>query len=205
MAKKSKKKSLKKRTIYRSKAKKKASSKKNHKKSSKKTKKISKKEKKHASEQTALQGLITRGRDRGFVTDAEVLYFFPRIEDDVTFLEEVYSKLEQANIKVIETSQLIQVQKEDEKVTDKELKLLENAETGDLPDSVQMYLKAIGKTALLTKDEEKELAKRVEKNDQEARNQFIKANLRLVVSIAKRYVNRSPNLGILDLVQEGCI
>ena len=205
MAKKSKKKSLKKRTIYRSKAKKKASSKKNHKKSSKKTKKISKKEKKHASEQTALQGLITRGRDRGFVTDAEVLYFFPRIEDDVTFLEEVYSKLEQANIKVIETSQLIQVQKEDEKVTDKELKLLENAETGDLPDSVQMYLKAIGKTALLTKDEEKELAKRVEKNDQEARNQFIKANLRLVVSIAKRYVNRSPNLGILDLVQEGNI
>lgn len=205
MAKKTKKKIFKKRPTHRSKTKKKHVIHKNRKKNPNKAKKLSKKEKKHANEQTSLQDLIARGRDRGFVTDAEVLYFFPRIEDDVTFLEEVYNKLEQANIKVIETSQLIQVPKEDEKVTEKELKLLESAEAGDLPDSVQMYLKAIGKTALLTQDQEKELAKRVEKNDQEARNQFIKANLRLVVSIAKRYVNRSPNLSILDLVQEGNI
>ena len=74
-----------------------------------------------------------------------------------------------------------------------------------LPDAVQVYLKEIGKASLLTKDEEKELAKRIEGGDEQARRDFIKANLRLVVSIAKRYVNRSPNLGILDLIQEGNI
>jgi hypothetical protein len=72
---------------------------------------------------------------------------------------------------------------------------------GEMPDSVQMYLKEIGRTALLSSEEERELAKRIEKGDEEARRRFIQANLRLVVSIAKRYVNRSPNLSILDLVQ----
>ncbi len=160
--------------------------------------------KKAATDQESLQELINRGRGRGFLTDTEVLYFFPRIEDDVTFLENVYSQLEQADIKVIETSQLIQVPKEGEVSAEKALEELGRVES-ELPDSVQMYLKAIGKTPLLKSEEEKELAKRVEKGEQEARNQFIKANLRLVVSIAKRYVNRSPNLSILDLVQEGNI
>jgi RNA polymerase primary sigma factor len=68
-----------------------------------------------------------------------------------------------------------------------------------------MYLREIGKTALLTKDEERDLAKRAEKGDEEARQRLMKANLRLVVSIAKRYVNRTPHLSILDLVQEGNI
>ncbi len=76
---------------------------------------------------------------------------------------------------------------------------------GDVPDAVQMYLKEIGKTPLLTKDEERELAKRAEKGDEEARQRLMKANLRLVVSIAKRYVNRTPHLSILDLIQEGNI
>ncbi len=156
-----------------------------------------------ATQQASLTELISRGRDRGFVTDTEVLYLFPRIEDDVTFLEEIYSKLEQANIKVIETSQLITLPKT-ETTAEKEAAEQFGGE-GELSDSVQMYLKAIGKTPLLTQDEEKELAKRVEAGDVEARNKFIKANLRLVVSIAKRYVNRSPNLSILDLIQEGNI
>ena len=72
-----------------------------------------------------------------------------------------------------------------------------------LPDNVQIYLKEIGKTPLLTTIEEREIAKRVARGDEEARQKLIKANLRLVVSIAKRYVNRSPQLGILDLIQEG--
>ncbi|MEK7195561.1 MAG: sigma-70 family RNA polymerase sigma factor, partial [Patescibacteria group bacterium] len=76
---------------------------------------------------------------------------------------------------------------------------------GEVPDAVQMYLKEIGRTPLLTKDEEKELAKRTEKGDEEARQRLMKANLRLVVSIAKRYVNRTPHLSILDLIQEGNI
>jgi len=76
---------------------------------------------------------------------------------------------------------------------------------GDLPDAVQMYLKEIGRTALLTSKEEKELARRIEEGDESARQKLIQANLRLVVSIAKRYVNRSPHLSILDLIQEGNI
>lgn len=151
-----------------------------------------------------LNDLIERGKSRNYVTDTEVLKYFPEIEDNIDYLEEIYRKLEEANIRVIETSQLIQVSKEE--ISEKEL---ENATKidfeGDLPDSVQMYLKEIGKAPLLKAIEEKELAKRIEKGDEQARLKFIQANLRLVVSIAKRYVNRSSNLGILDLIQEGNI
>ncbi|MBI3638656.1 sigma-70 family RNA polymerase sigma factor [Candidatus Wolfebacteria bacterium] len=148
--------------------------------------------------------LIRVGRPRGFVTDSEIMSNFPRIEDDIEFLEELYSRLEKANIKVIETSQLIEVQDKSE-ISEKELKASTRIETTDLPDAVQMYLREIGKTPLLTGKEERALAKRLEAGDEEARHQLIRANLRLVVSIAKRYVHRSPNLNILDLIQEGNI
>ena len=153
----------------------------------------------HESE---ISELIERGRPRGFVTDNEILYYFPKIEDSVELLEEIYDRLEKAGIKVIETSALIDFSKDED-----ETKNLDEALSfeGDVPDAVQMYLKEIGRTSLLTKDEERELAKRSEKGDEEARQKLMKANLRLVVSIAKRYVNRTPHLSILDLVQEGNI
>ncbi|OGY64618.1 MAG: RNA polymerase sigma factor RpoD [Candidatus Harrisonbacteria bacterium RIFCSPLOWO2_02_FULL_41_11] len=151
-----------------------------------------------------VQELIARGRNRGFVTDTEVLHIFPTVEDDLAFLEEIYNKLDTAGIKVVETTQLIRLPRDKEEVSKKELEQAASME-GELPDSVQAYLREIGQTKLLTKDQEKELAKRVEKGDPEARKEFIKANLRLVVSIAKRYVNRTPHLSILDLVQEGNI
>ncbi len=173
-------------------------------KTSKKTK-VSKKpsvtSKKPTFDDATLSELIQNSRSRGFVTDSEILSYFPNIEKDLSFLEELYEKLETANIKVVETTQLIDLPKDE--VTEKELQMA--TEVGDLPDSVQMYLKEIGKTSLLTKDEEKELAKKSEAGDEEARQKLIRANLRLVVSIAKRYVNRSPNLSILDLIQEGNI
>ncbi|MEK9186411.1 MAG: sigma-70 family RNA polymerase sigma factor, partial [Patescibacteria group bacterium] len=149
-----------------------------------------------------VEELVARGRVRSFVTDSEVLHFFPHIEENIGLLEELYNRLEQANIKVLETQQLIEIPKEE--ISQKEL---EEATRVDetLPDAVQMYLKEIGRTPLLTTEDEKELAKRIEKGDEESRRRFIQANLRLVVSIAKRYVNRSPNLSILDLVQEGNI
>ncbi|MBU6142011.1 sigma-70 family RNA polymerase sigma factor [Patescibacteria group bacterium] len=159
--------------------------------------------KKEEIAQESLDELITRGRGRGFVTDNEVLQAFPQIEDNVVLLEQIYQKLEEANIKVVETSQLIELPK-DEEVSQAELERADRIE-GELPDSVQTYLKEIGKIKLLTGQEEKDLAKRVEKGDKEARRKFIEANLRLVVSIAKRYVNRSPHLSILDLIQEGNI
>jgi RNA polymerase primary sigma factor len=145
--------------------------------------------------------LIERGRPRGFVTDNEILYYFPKIEDNVELLDEIYDRLEKAGIKVIETSALIDFSKdENDKEVDDSM-----AFEGDVPDAVQMYLKEIGRTPLLSKDEERELAKRAEKGDEEARQRLMKANLRLVVSIAKRYVNRTPHLSILDLIQEGNI
>ena len=145
--------------------------------------------------------LAQRGRMRGFVTDSEVLAVFPNIEDDITLLEDVYRRLEDQNIRVVEVNQLIDVEVK-KQVSAQELAMLE---TQDLPDAVQLYLKTIGRTALLTGQEEKDLAKRSEGGDEEARQRLIQANLRLVVSIAKHYVNRSPNLGILDLIQEGNI
>ena len=165
--------------------------------------KPAKKDKKEKIDDQNLSELIARGRSRGFVTDTEVLHYFPKIEDNVSFLEEIYDRLEASNVKVIETSQLIHVRKEDE-ISEKEIANVDKY-ASELPDSVQTYLKEIGKIKLLTGQEEKELAKRVEKGDKEARRRFIESNLRLVVSIAKRYVNRTPHLSILDLTQEGNI
>ena len=170
-------------------------------KSGKKTKPLSKLEKAAKAHASEINELIERGRPRGFVTDNEILYYFPKIEDNVELLDEIYDRLEKAGIKVIETSALIDFSKdEDNKNIDDSL-----AFEGEVPDAVQMYLKEIGKTPLLSKDEERELAKRSEKGDEEARQKLMKANLRLVVSIAKRYVNRTPHLSILDLIQEGNI
>jgi len=161
--------------------------------------KETKKEQQFNLNEKALTDLINKGRPRGFVTDNEILYAFPNIEQSVEFLEEVYERLEKANIKIVETTGLIDV------TTDANGKVDIGLDTSDLPDAVQLYLKEIGKTPLLTKDEEREIAKRAEAGDEEARQRLIKANLRLVVSIAKRYVNRTPNLSILDLIQEGNI
>jgi RNA polymerase primary sigma factor len=167
----------------------------------KKGKPLSKLEKAAKANASEINELIERGRPRGFVTDNEILYYFPKIEDNVGLLDEIYDRLEKAGIKVIETSALIDFSKDEGgKNLDDSM-----AFEGDVPDAVQMYLKEIGKTPLLSKDEERELAKRSEKGDEEARQRLMKANLRLVVSIAKRYVNRTPHLSILDLVQEGNI
>ncbi|MBI2592695.1 MAG: RNA polymerase sigma factor RpoD [Candidatus Colwellbacteria bacterium] len=149
----------------------------------------------------SLNELTERGRPKGFVTNLEILDYFPRIEQNPAFLEEIYDHLEQASIKVIEVDSLIETPREE--ISEAELKAATRIE-GPLADNVQMYLKEIGKTALLTGQEEKELAKRILKGDEEARQRLIKANLRLVVSIAKRYINRGP-LSLSDLIQEGNI
>jgi RNA polymerase primary sigma factor len=161
--------------------------------------------KRHEINVSALQDLIAQGRPRGFVTDNEILHSFPAIEQDVDFLNDIYDRLEEANIKVIETSGLIGLGEKEEVAGEPEFDIEEYTAERGTPDAVQMYLRSIGKTALLTKQEEKDLAKRAEDGDEEARQRLMKANLRLVVSIAKRYANRSPNLSILDLIQEGNI
>ncbi len=146
-----------------------------------------------------LQILLSRGRARGFVTHAEILNLIPNIEQDVEGLEKVYDELAAHNINISESRELLrEPSKEEMKKAESDIGL-EKLQF----DSVQMYLREIGRVAFLTADEEKELARRIEMGDEEARQKLTQANLRLVVSIAKRYVGRSPNLSLLDLIQEG--
>jgi len=141
-----------------------------------------------------VEALITKGRERGFVTSKEILDFFPEIEKDIKGLENFYERLGKEGIEVREAKELLEVKGEK-----KPLKELPKFRL----DPVQMYLREIGKFSFLTAGEEKELAKRIEKGDEEARKKLAQSNLRLVVSIAKRYIGRSPNLTLLDLIQEG--
>ena len=161
-------------------------------------------EKKVAFDKEQMEELVQRGRAKGFVTDTEILYYFPHVEDDISLLEDLYDYLDKNNIKVVETAALIELPKEDEP-TQKELEAVGKGKMEEMPDSVQMYLKEIGRYALLTSAEEKDLAKRSEDGDENARQRLIQANLRLVVSIAKRYAHRTTQMGILDLIQEGNI
>lgn len=153
-----------------------------------------------------IQLIMKRGRERGFVTYSEILYYFPTIEEDVMLLEDLYARLEKENIQVLETKEFIEdsgaVQEEKAHTRKKKREAAIDFDQMS-QDSVQMYLREIGRIALLTGDEEKELARRIEKGDEEARKKLTQANLRLVVSIAKRYVGRSPHLTLLDLIQEG--
>ncbi len=134
---------------------------------------------------------------RGFITFAEILYSFPEINKDLKGLEALYEELDRRGIEVKESREFLASSKKEVR-TEK----LGKASEGRL-DPVQMYLKEIGRVSFLTADEEKELSRRIEKGDDEARKRLARANLRLVVSIAKKYIGRSPNLTLLDLIQEG--
>ena len=138
--------------------------------------------------------LVEKGRKRGFITYDEILKTFPDIENNILFLDELYEKLGIAGIDVLEGGNLLNL---DAGLVDKDLNI------STIHDSIQMYLKEIGQYPLIYASDEKELAKRIEHGDQEAKNLLARANLRLVVSIAKKYVGRSANLTLLDLIQEG--
>ncbi|MDP3956087.1 MAG: sigma-70 family RNA polymerase sigma factor [bacterium] len=139
--------------------------------------------------------LLTKGRHRGFITYNEIIKEFPDIENDVLYLDELYQRLSDANIDVLEGSKLLDEQPK--------TNLLGGRGRDSSLDSVQMYLKEIGNYPLISAAEERSLAQRIDKGDVEASNILIKANLRLVVSIAKKYVGRSSDLTLLDLIQEG--
>ncbi len=147
-----------------------------------------------------MQALITLGRERGYVTYDEIMREFPHIEDNVLILEEMYERFGTAGIDVLEGGNML----EDTSATEVlEKKKLQHRRSDSSYDSVQMYLREIGQYPLLNAAMERELAQRILDGDEEARSILARSNLRLVVSIAKKYVNRSPDLTLLDLIQEG--
>jgi len=160
--------------------------------------------KKEAIKQEAIEKLVKRGRSRGFVTFNEVLKFFPKIEQDLEGLETLMDALKQENILIEDAKDMIEyTQPKKGEEPEKEIENLPIDK--DSVDSVRLYLREIGKVSLLTREEEIDLAKRILKGDEKARQALIRANLRLVVSIAKRYAGRSTHLSFLDLIQEGTL
>src|SRR4030066_1926271 len=175
----------------------------------KKEKKEIKKDKKQKpgqkplKKQEEVKKLLEKGRKQGFITQEEILKVFPDAEERLEEVDELYAKLLEHKIDVFETVTEEEIA-EDEKATSelsKELEVL--ATIGDklLTDPVRMYLKEIGRIPLLKAEEEVDLAQRIEKGEKKARAKLIQTNLRLFVSIAKRYLGRG--MSFLDLIQEG--
>ncbi len=146
----------------------------------------------------AIYPLICHGKDNdGELEQQEVLDYLERIKWDEERLDDVIVMLERAGIEVIDEDEIEREIRERDR--NKKAEAFNDAMIVD--DPVRMYLKEIGKVELLTADEEKELAARMEAGDWEAKQHLIEANLRLVVSIAKRYTGRGMHF--LDLIQEG--
>src|SRR3989338_4204980 len=149
--------------------------------------------------------LVRRAMARGFLTEAEVVHALPELENNIPAIESLLDMLDAKGIELVdqEVASVWQQAVELARVkTKKEEQIAESYNLGDIyDDSIQMYLREIGKTALLKGAEEVELAKRIGRGDVAARKRLIEANLRSVVSIAKKYMGR--NLGLLDLIQEG--
>ncbi|MFC1663895.1 sigma-70 family RNA polymerase sigma factor [Patescibacteria group bacterium] len=164
----------------------------------KKRAKVSRRKRTSVISSEKIEELVKKAKPRDFVTFREILHFFPKIEKDVQGLERLYQELEEREIEIKEAREFLEIPKTP-KPPSKKLSQVGKEKL----DSVRMYLKEIGTVSFLTAEEEKKLAKRVEKGDEEAKRKFARANLRLVVSIAKRYIGRSPNLTLLDLIQEG--
>ena len=139
-----------------------------------------------------LEVLLERGKERGFVTYSELLSFFPTVEKDVNGLDNFYQMLDSQGIEIKEAREFLEIG-----VKDTRRKLEAKI------DPVQMYLKEIGQIPPLTAREEKELAKKIEAGDLDAKKRLTQSNLKLVVSIARKYIGRSSHLTLLDLIQEG--
>ena len=164
--------------------------------------------------QTALQALISQGRKDGMIRTSELNALLEKMDLSPDKIEEIYDRFEAMNIQLLSSDLDLELDDdldlsmeldddidlsgvEDEDLVDP----VDLAAEYNLDDPVRMYLKEIGQVRLLSADEEIELAKRVSEGDQEAKNKLTEANLRLVVSIAKKYSGRG--LHILDLIQEG--
>ena len=169
-----------------------------------------KKAKKIELDMAKVEKLYEKARSRGFITETEILYSFPELEEYILEYEDFLDDLESSGIQVVETSGSILGKPAeldvDEKTKGKKKKATDKQrlDMSDISnDSIQMYLREIGKVPLLRREEEIKLAKLKEKGEVEAQRTLVESNLRLVVSIAKKFTGRS--LSLLDLIQEGNI
>jgi len=147
--------------------------------------------------------LIKKGRDQGFLTQDDILEAFPNAEKKILELDELYDNLLTEGIDVFESVTTEEFES-DEKVReklDREIEIFTKLSGAESTDPVRQYLREIGKVPLLVAEEEVELAKRFEKGSRYAKDKLTESNLRLVVSIAKKYIGRG--LSLLDLIQEG--
>ncbi|MAF13462.1 MAG: RNA polymerase sigma factor RpoD [Parcubacteria group bacterium] len=161
-----------------------------------------------SSNQEDIDKLIKKGNTRGFITEVEVLHAFPEIEEYVDQYEDFLFTIDKLGLSVVETEAgLLETEEKRSEALEKiglAKKGKKRIDISDISaDSIQMYLREIGKVSLLKADEEINLAKKSEHGDKEAKKKLIEANLRLVVSIAKRFTGKS--LSLLDLIQEGNI
>ncbi len=145
-----------------------------------------------------MRQLVEQGRRRGYVTYEEIQEAVPQVEHTLDEYDKIYGMLGDLEIKVVDDPKEAEKEKEEEEAEPVELEPLEGV---SIDDPVRMYLKEIGKVPLLSSADEVKLAKRMERGDEDAKRRLIEANLRLVVSIAKKYVGRG--MLFLDLIQEG--
>ncbi len=158
-----------------------------------------------------LQQLLEKGKREHKIASKDLIDTLDSIDADERQTDMIYDALEEANVEIDVTDVVELLTKPDElSPSEEDIRLVEEeklvdtdeiAEVMSVNDPVRMYLKEIGKIPLLSSDEEMELAKRLEEGDEHAHNQMVESNLRLVVSIAKRYVGRG--MPFLDLIQEG--
>ncbi len=160
-------------------------------------KKLGKKQKK------ACKDLLKKGQSLGYITQDEVLEIFEEPEEFIDKLDVFYNDVFSQGIDIFESVSDHDSQSDEEAATDleKELEVLSTLDSKKVSDPVRMYLKEIGRIPLLTREQEIDLAQRNEVGEMKAKSKLINANLRLVVSIAKKYIGRG--LTFLDLIQEG--
>ena len=172
--------------------------KKNDVKDLKEEKDVKDEKKEHNSADAKIEALIEMGKSKGVLTYKEVMDTLDELELDSEQIERIYDRFEALNIDVVEEMEI-----PDDITSDiSELESdIGGTEGVAIDDPVRMYLKEIGKVPLLSAAEEIEIAKRMADGDQDAKKQLAEANLRLVVSVAKRYVGRG--MLFLDLIQEG--
>jgi len=150
-----------------------------------------------------IKKLIERGKKEGFITQEEVLLVFPYAEDYLEKLDEFYDKVIGGGVDIFESISEEEIKETEKMAKDfaREIEVLTALEAPSVSDPVRMYLREIGRIPLLSADEEIDLAQRIENSEVAAKKKLTESNLRLVVSIAKRYVGRG--LTLLDLIQEG--